>query len=150
MYEARSLVRNLIRKQRQDRALNDEISGYVQLLTQQKIEAGMDAGEAGRAALIETEGLEQVKKKVRDVRRGHSLEILMRDLQFAVRTLRKAPVFSAAVSLVFALGIGSTTLIFAIVESVLLQGPPFPQADRLITEVVLKGERLVVLDLALI
>ena len=73
-----------------------------------------------------------MKEQVRDVRMGHFLETRMQDLRFAFRTLRKSPVFSLTVVLVLALGIGSTALMFTIVHSVLLKGPPFPEADRLV------------------
>ncbi|MBA3272873.1 MAG: ABC transporter permease, partial [Chthoniobacterales bacterium] len=59
--------------------------------------------------------------------------MFLQDLRFAFRTLRKAPAFSLTVALVLALGLGSTVLMFAIVNSVLLKGPPFPEAERLFT-----------------
>ena len=54
-----------------------------------------------------------------------------RDLKIAVRHLLKAPGFAATAILMLALGIGATTAIFSIVESVLLRPLPFPQSDRL-------------------
>src|SRR3982751_1628294 len=128
-----SLFRNLTRKHQQERELNAELSGYVEMLAEQKMKTGMDERQAYRAAMVETEGIEQVKEQVRDIRCGHRFELFLRDLEFAFRTLRKAPGFSFAVALVLSLGIGSTTLMFTIVNSVLLQGPAVPAADRLVT-----------------
>ncbi|MFL6584735.1 MAG: ADOP family duplicated permease [Chthoniobacterales bacterium] len=128
-----SLCRNLGRKRAIERDLDREVSSYVELATVAKMKAGMSERDARRAALVELEGAEQVKEQVRESRRGYRLEILLQDLRFAFRTLRKAPAFSLTVALVLALGIGSTTLMFTIVNSVLLEGPPFPQADRLFT-----------------
>jgi predicted permease len=93
---------------------------------------GLTEVEARREALVEFGGVEQVKEQVREIRMGHFLETRLQDLRFAFRTLRKSPVFSLTVALVLALGIGSTALMFTIVNSVLLKGPPFPQADRLV------------------
>ena len=101
------------------------------LSTQRKMKEGLSETDARRAALVEFGGAEQVKEQVRDVRLGHFLETRLQDLRFAFRTLRKAPVFSLTVALVLALGIGSTALMFTIVNSVLLEGPPYPEADRL-------------------
>lgn len=56
---------------------------------------------------------------------------LARDLKIAVRHLLKSPGFAATAVLMLALGIGATTAIFSIVESVLLRPLPFPQSDRL-------------------
>jgi putative ABC transport system permease protein len=126
-----SLWRNLARRRQLERELADEISSYVELATRAKMKDGLTEGEARREALVEFGGVEQVKEQVREVRLGHFLETRWQDLRFALRTLRKSPVFSLTVSLVLALGIGSTALMFTIVNSVLLEGPPYPNADRL-------------------
>jgi predicted permease len=126
-----SFFRNLTRRRKVEQDLADEVSSYVDLSTQRKVNEGLTEKDARRAALVEFGGVEQVKEQVRDIRLGHFLETRLQDLRFAFRTLRKAPIFSLTVALVLALGIGSTALMFTIVNSVLLQGPPYPQADRL-------------------
>lgn len=55
----------------------------------------------------------------------------MRDLAAALRSLRRAPAFAGLVVLTLALGIGATTAMFSVVDSVLLHPLPFPNADRL-------------------
>src|SRR5256714_5799671 len=127
-----SLLRNLTRRRRVERDLAAEVNSYVDLSTQKKMTQGLSEPEARRAALVELGGAEQVKELVREVRLGHFLETRMQDVRYAFRSLRKAPVFSLTVALVLALGIGSTALMFTIVNSVLLKGPPFPEADRLV------------------
>jgi predicted permease len=128
-----SLFRNLTRRRNVEQDLADEVGSYVDLATQRKIREGLGETDARRAALVDLGGTEQVKELVRDARAGHFIETRLQDVRFAFRTLRKAPVFSLTVALVLALGIGSTTLMFAIVNSVLLEGPRFPEASRLVT-----------------
>src|SRR5256885_14689976 len=127
-----SLFRNLTRRRDVERDLAAEVNSYVDLATQQKVRRGLSEREARREALVELGGAEQVKELVRDARLGRFFETRMQDVRYAFRSLRKAPVFSLPVVLVLALGIGSTALMFAIVNSVLLKGPPFPEADRLV------------------
>jgi hypothetical protein len=127
-----TFLRNVARRRKVEQDLADEVSSYLDLATQKKMKDGLNETEARRAALVELGGTEQLKEQVRDVRLGHLLETRLQDVRYAFRTLRKAPVFSLTVALVLALGIGSTALMFTIVNSVLLKGPPFPEADRLV------------------
>src|SRR5689334_9144874 len=55
----------------------------------------------------------------------------MQDLQYALRTLRKQPLFSLVAILTLALGIGANTAIFTLVYQTLLQPLPVANADRL-------------------
>ena len=65
-----------------------------------------------------------------DGRRGVLLGILS-DLLFAVRMMRKAPVFTAVAVVTLALGIGANTTIFSIINATLLKTLPFPDPGRL-------------------
>jgi len=56
----------------------------------------------------------------------------MADLRYALRLLRKSPLFTATVILIIALGIGGTTTIFSVVYAVLIRPLPFDQPDRLL------------------
>src|SRR5882672_3243678 len=56
---------------------------------------------------------------------------MFQDLRYGVRILLARPGFSAAVILVLALGIGATSAIFSVVNSVLLRPLPYPDPGRL-------------------
>ena len=55
----------------------------------------------------------------------------MRDLRFAFRTLRAAPVVSVIAVLSLALGIGANTTVFSLVSSVMLRSLPVTEPERL-------------------
>jgi putative ABC transport system permease protein len=59
-------------------------------------------------------------------------EALRQDLRYAVRGLRKAPVFAAVATLTLAVGIGANTTIFNAINSLLLRPLPYPDHDRLV------------------
>src|SRR5215469_11746516 len=58
---------------------------------------------------------------------------LLGDCRFALRQIRKSPVFAAVAVLTLALGIGSSTAIFSVIDGILLHPYPYKNAERLAT-----------------
>jgi hypothetical protein len=127
----RALWRNLIHKDQVDRELDEELGTYVELALVEKVEEGMTPEKAYRDARIEAEGIEQLKQRVRDVRIGIRLERLAQDIRYGLRTLVKNPSFSLVAVATLALGIGANSVVYTLMDSILLRPLPFAQQNRL-------------------
>src|SRR6266853_4456313 len=78
---------------------------------------------------------------VRQERIENGLHSIFSDCRFALRQLRKSPGFAVTAVLTLALGIGSTTAIFSVIDGVLLNPYPYKNAERLATFVVFSSEQ---------
>jgi putative ABC transport system permease protein len=124
-------VRNLLRRNRVERDLSDELNGYAELLIEEKIAQGMSREDARRAARGEIGRVESLKDHVRDERVGAWLDVLRQDVRFGVRTLVRRPAFTVVAVLTLGVGMGATTAIFSLIDSVLLKPLPFKDSERL-------------------
>ncbi len=131
-YRVRSAWRNLFGKQQVEKQLDEEVRAWVEMVADERMAAGMAEGEARRSALVDAEGMEQVKQAVRDGRAGTCLEVVWQDVVFSLRQLRRNPGFAISVVVALALGIGANTAIFSVVNAVLLKPLTYPDADRIV------------------
>ncbi len=120
------------RKQMEDE-LERELRFHLDRHASDLIACGHTPDEAQRRARFALGGPEQVKENCRDARGTRWLEDLAQDTRHALRTFRQKPTFAAITAIILALGIGATTVMFAVVNSVLLRPLSFPEPDRLVT-----------------
>jgi predicted permease len=127
-----NLFRNIFDRQRVERDLDAELRAFLEMAVEERRSAGMSEPDARRAALLELQGLEQVKEQVRDARTGALVEQIRQDLSYAGRMFVKTPGFTAAAVVTLALGIGATTAIFSIVDTVVYRPLPYKDPGRLV------------------
>ena len=120
----------MFRKERRERELAQELESNLQFHIEDNLRAGMTPEEARRRALIRLGGLEQTKEIYRDRSGLPGLETLVQDLRYGIRTLRKAPGFTAVAVLTLALGIGANSAIFSTISGILLRKPTVADPDR--------------------
>ncbi|HTX65335.1 MAG TPA: ABC transporter permease [Opitutaceae bacterium] len=120
------------RRRRFEADMAAELQTHLELQAAANRAAGMDADEARYAARRQFGGVDQVKETARAQRGWVWLEQTGRDFRYALRSLRRAPGFTAVAGLLLALGIGGNTIVFSLVNGLFLRPLPFPGADRLV------------------
>lgn len=118
------------------RAIEDfsaELESHLQMHIEDNLRTGMTPEEARRQALIKLGGIAQTKQAYRERCILPMIDSTLRDIQFALRQLRKNPGFSCTAVLVLALGIGASMAIFAFVDAALLQPLPYVNPARLMS-----------------
>jgi predicted permease len=126
-----NVLRNLFRKKQVENQLDDELRAYVDMMTDERIVAGMPVSEARRTVLAEFGGIEQVKQVVREHRAGTGVELLWQDVRYGLRRLSRNPGFTVTVVLTLALSIGANTAIFSIVNALMLKSLPYSRPERM-------------------
>jgi len=116
-----------------DTELDAEFRPHLEMLTEENLRKGMTPEEARYAARREFGGVEQAKELYRDQRSVQLLDALLQDLRFSLWGLRKRPAFAMVAILTLALGIGSTTAVFSVVDRILFRSLPYPHDDRLVS-----------------
>lgn len=136
MKSLRALLRRfagLFHVQRRERDLAAEMDSHLQMHIADNLARGMAPADARRQALIKLGGMEQTKEAYRARRGLVALETLGQDIRYGARVLRRSPGFTAVAVLTLALGIGASTTVLSVVNSLMLRKPPVRDPDGLLT-----------------
>ena len=125
-------VFGLFHQRRHDRELDEEVQFHLDMLASRYEREGMSPDSARASARRNFGRVTTIKETYRRQRGVPAIEAILRDLKYAVFSLRKAPVFTVTVLLSLALGIGANSAIFSVVNAVLLKPLPYPQSERLV------------------
>jgi predicted permease len=120
-----------VRRRPLDAELDAELEAHLEMAIEDKMAHGLPHAEARRLALISIGGMEQARYRHREARGIMSIDILMQDFKYTMRTLWNDPSFTVVAVLILALAIGANIAVFSVVNTMLLRPLPFPDAHQL-------------------
>ena len=112
--------------------VDEEIAFHLERQVEVNLAAGMSPEEARRRAAIVFGGRERAREQCREQRPSWSLELLLRDMRFAVRGLFRNPGLTTVAILTLALAIGANSTIFSLMSQALLRALPVRDPQQLV------------------
>src|ERR1700756_1929604 len=112
--------------------VDEEIRFHIERQVEANIAPGMSPEEARRQAGITFGGRERVREQCREERPSWTLELVLRDLRFAVRGLFRNAGLTTVAVVTLALAIGANTTIFSMLSQALLRALPVRDPQHLV------------------
>ena len=117
-----------------------DIAYHLDMVTRDLMASGMPEHQAraeavrrfGDVQAVTAESRRLADERDHNTRRAELRVELLQDAAFAIRQLRKAPMFSVMAILTLALGFGATAAVFSALYAVVLKPLPFPDSDRVV------------------
>ena len=120
------------RKGSLDCDFDDEMAVHLEMVIEENIRRGVSPEEARRLAMVQFGGVQQAREQHRETRGLPWMDMLMQDLRFTFRTLRRDRGFAIVAILILGLGIGANVAVFSVVNTILLRPLPFRDPQRLV------------------
>jgi putative ABC transport system permease protein len=121
-----------LRRDALDRDFDAELRAHLDLAIDDLTAKGLPPDEARRQARLRLGSVDALKEMHRETRGVPVMDTLWQDLRFAWRTLGRDLGFTLGVGTILAIGIGATTAVFGVFDSVLLRAAPVDAIHRLV------------------
>jgi len=128
-------VRAFLREDLLDQELDEEMASHLEMAVEENMRRGLSPEEARRQALVRFGGVQQARELHRESRGLPWLDVLVQDLRYTFRILKRDCGFTTVAVLILALGIGSNIAVFSVVNTILLQPLPFRDPQQLVLTV---------------
>ncbi|HVQ15459.1 MAG TPA: ABC transporter permease, partial [Vicinamibacterales bacterium] len=119
------------RRRLQSRA-DEELQFHLTMLEQRLVDSGVHPTEARIHARRQFGNITLLRERTLDSWRYAFIDTLVRDLRYAVRTLRKYPGFSGTAILILTVSIGASTAIFSAFDALVLRPLPYTAPEQLV------------------
>jgi putative ABC transport system permease protein len=129
----RTLWRLLGRRFHSQTSWHDEIHSHLMLRQEWNRAQGLSPGEAHRAARRQ---FASSLRTLEEIRRAHTyawLDNLLRDTKHAMRGFRRSPVFFLIAISTLAIGVGTSTAVFSVIDPLLFRPLPYPRDEQLVS-----------------
>ncbi len=126
------VARCFSRSRRSSADIEEELAAHLEMAATELYAQGMSRPEAQRQARLRFGGATQTAESYRQQSRPPLLDSIVADLLYAARQLRRNPGFATVAILTLAIGIGATTAVYSLLDSILLQPLPFTQQNSLV------------------
>lgn len=113
--------------------LQQEIESHLQMALADRVARGESEGIARREALREFGNVPLIQDITRNTWGWLWIEQLVQDFRYALRQMRRSPMFTATVIGTLGLGIAATAAMFTVVDHVLLNPVSYKNPDRIIS-----------------
>jgi putative ABC transport system permease protein len=130
--ELRAKLASFLQKKQRDQDLEAEMASHLEMAVEENVQQGMSLEEARRKALVRFGGMERAKEEHRDARGLPAMESILQDLRYTFRTLRRDAGFTLFAVLIIGLGIGASSTVFSVLNTLLVRPLPFRDPGRLV------------------
>ena len=126
-------VRALFNRSAVDRDVADEVDHYFEETVAALEAGGLSPEDARRTARLELGRPDTIRREVRGYGWENAVDAAWADVRYGLRQLWRRPAFAIVAVLTLGLGIGASTTVFSVINPVLVQPLPYPNAGRLMT-----------------
>jgi MacB-like periplasmic core domain len=127
----RSLGGRLFHRSQVADDMEEELRSHIQHRADDLERSGLTQADAERQARIEFGGQERFKEESYEALGGNFIDVLLQDVRFSLRVLRKTPGFTVPAILTLALAIGANAVVFSVINAFILHPLNVPEAESL-------------------